>query len=160
MTNYTEKRTCEAFGKKIYLLGKDKDGVNYWLEAPSWSCDWYWGFGYVETYTNNENPSKARDINTHQHFCSLFFEKNKNGYDAFKNFFKDITVSDKELWQLLELMKTFYSLKEAAEVLGRGGAHYATNLCAEIIKNESEVTRINEVVLPAIFTEIDNLLSA
>ena len=45
-----------AFGKNIYLLGSDKDGVKYWLEEASWDCGWYWGFGYVETYTNNSNP--------------------------------------------------------------------------------------------------------
>lgn len=154
-----KKRTCEAFGKKIYLLGKDKDGVNYWLEAPSWDCGWYWGFGYVETYTNNNHPNKAKDIESHQHFDGLFFNKNKNGYDAYKDFFAEITVSDKELWQLLELMKTFYCLKETAEVLGRGGSHYTANPVSEIIKNTDEVKRINNVVLPAIFKKIDEILT-
>ena len=154
-----KKRICEAFGKKIYLLGKDKDDVNYWLEAPSWDCGWYWGFGYVETYTNNNHPNKAKDIESHQHFDGLFFNKNKNGYDAYKDFFAEITVSDKELWQLLELMKTFYCLRETAEVLGRGGSHYTTNPVSEIIKNTDEVERINNVVLPAIFEKIDELLT-
>jgi hypothetical protein len=44
------KRKSHAFGKDIYLIGKDKSGTNYWLESPSWDCDWYWGFGYIETY--------------------------------------------------------------------------------------------------------------
>ena len=48
-----KKQTTTAFKKKIYLLGADAEGTKYWLEAPSWDCDWYWGFGYVETYTNN-----------------------------------------------------------------------------------------------------------
>lgn len=154
-----EKKTTEAFGKEIYLLGKDKDDILYWLEAPTWDCGWYWGCGYIATYTNNENPSIARDINSHQHFDGLFFNKNKNGYDVFKDFFVESSISDKEIWLLMELMKTIYTLKEAAEVLGRGGSHYTTNPCKEIISNKGETIRINEVILPALFKEVKNLLS-
>lgn len=154
-----EKRTTKAFGKEIYLLGKDNDGILYWLESPTWDCGWYWGCGYIETYANNTNPSIARDINSHQHFDGLFFNKSKNGFDAFKEFFTDSTVSDKELWTLMELMRTIYTLKETAEVLGRGGSHYTTNPCKEIVTNHEEVKRINEVVLPALFKEVRNLLS-
>lgn len=39
--------------------------------------------------------------------------------------------------------------------MGRGGSHYTTNPLKELIKNEEEVKRINEVVLPAIFLEIE-----
>ena len=46
------KKKIHVFGKDAYLLGKDDQGIQYWLESPSWDCDWYWGFGYVETYTN------------------------------------------------------------------------------------------------------------
>lgn len=153
-----KKEKTKAFGKDIFLLGKDKEGTKYWLEAASWDCGWYWGFGYVETYTNNNCPHIAKDIESHQHFDGLFFNKNKNGYDAFKEFFAEYTITDKELWKLLELMKTFYALKETAEVLSRGGAHYTSNPCSEIIKNDAEVNRINKTVLPAIFNEIYNIL--
>lgn len=159
MVKIMDKKTTEAFGKEIYLLGKDKEGILYWLEEPQWDCGWYWGCGYVETYTNNRNPSIARDINSHQHFDGLFFSKNKNGYDSFKEFFEEITVSDKELWTLMELMKTIYTLKETAEVLGRGGSHYTMNPCKDIIKNAEEVMRINEVVLPALFKEVKGIMS-
>lgn len=153
------KQTTEAFGKEIYLLGKDKEGILYWLEEPKWDCGWYWGCGYVETYTNNKNPSIARDIESHQHFDGLFFNKNKNGYDNFKEFFDETTVTDKELWTLLEVMKTIYILKETAEVLGRGGSHYTSNPCRDTITNTEEVKRINEVVLPALFEAVRRILS-
>lgn len=155
-----EKDMRKAFEKKIYLLGADKEGINYWLEAPTWDCGWYWGCGYVETYTNNENPEIARDINSHQHFDGLFLKGKKNGYDAFKEFFNDVTVTDDELWTLLEIMKTIYTLKETAEILGRGGSHYTTNPCKDIIINKEEVKRINEVVLPGLFKEVEDLLTA
>ena len=153
-----KKLVKKAFGKTVYLLGKDKEGVYYWLESASWDCDWYWGFGYVETYTNNKCPDKAKDINSHQHFNGLFFNKNKNGYNEFKDFFEETTLSDDELWKLLELMKSFYILKDCAELLHLGGAHYTENPCKNIIKNEEEENRINKIVLPAIFKEIYSIL--
>lgn len=154
-----KKRTERAFGKEIYLLGKDSEGTLYWLEEPKWDCGWYWGCGYVETYTNNKNPQNARDIKSHQHFDGLFFKKKKNGYDAFKDFFVESVLTDKELWALIELMKTIYTLKETAEVLGRGGSHYTTNPCKEIVINQDEVKRINEIVLPALFKAVKEVLS-
>ena len=38
------KRVSKAFGKKIFLLGRNKYGENVWLEEARWDCDWYWGF--------------------------------------------------------------------------------------------------------------------
>lgn len=153
-----KKDIRRAFRKEVYLLGK-KDNTNYWLEAPSWSCGWYWSCGYVETYTNNRYPDRAKDIISHQHFNGLFFNKNKNGYDAFLEFFDEIVLEKNEVWTFIELMKTIYILKETAEVLSRGGSHYATNPCKKIIINNEEVKRINEVVLPALFKEVKILLT-
>jgi len=70
-----KKRISEAFGKKVYLLGKDDEGTLYWLEAPSWDCGWYWGFGYIETYTNNNNPNRSQDITSHQHWEGTLLER-------------------------------------------------------------------------------------
>lgn len=69
-----KKQITHAFNKQIYLLGKNKHNKLVWLEEPSWDCDWYWGFGYMETYTNNTNPSKARDISSHTHLTLKFYK--------------------------------------------------------------------------------------
>lgn len=151
-----EKKKLHAFGKDIYLLGKDKDGINYWLEQASWDCNWYWGFGYVETYTNNRNPEKAKDIRSHQHFDGLFFKG--VSFDVFKEFFAETPLKDKEIWKLLELMKSYYIAKEYAFMLHTGGAHYTSNPCAEIIGDLHEWDRINKVVIPAICEEVYKLL--
>lgn len=159
MIDATEKRKDFAFNKDIYLLGQDADGMNYWLEAASWECDWYWGFGYIETYTNNNNPSRARDIESHSHFNGLGARENKNLYDAFKEKFIVTPLSDKELWTLCELMKSFYTAKEYAEMLHTGGAHYTTNPCRDIIQNDKEYNRINKTIIPSICKEVYALLS-
>jgi hypothetical protein len=155
-----KKTKSYAFGKDTFLLGVDSDGVYYWLEAAKFDCSWYWGFGYVETYTNNKNPKLSRDINSHQHFDGLFFNKNKNknGFDAFKDFFVETPFTDSEIWRICELMKSFYIARQYSDMIYRGGAHYTSNPAKETIKNESEYNRINTVVIPEILNKLYNIL--
>ena len=155
-----EKKTTYAFGKKIFLLGKGQEGRFRWLEAPSWDCGWYWGFGYVESYTNNADPKHSKDIYEHTHFDSLFFNGPKNGYDLFKEFFVETPFTDSEIWQLLELFKTAYTLKEAARTFHLGGSNYTTNKCKAILKNQEMEDKINKEMFPKIFAEIDNIVNA
>ena len=155
-----KKQTTTAFGKKIYLLGADKDGIKYWLEAPSWDCGWYWGFGYVETYTNNNYPSKARDIKSHQHFNSLFLENStKCAFDVFNEFFKETTLNKEEVWMLVDYMISFYRLREPAETLHHGHSHQTERAKLSEVQNIEMAKEINERILPAIFEKIDKLLS-
>ncbi len=154
--NIMKKKVDKAFGKKQYLLGQ-KDGTYYWLEEAKWECEWYWGLGYVETFTNNENPHLAVDIDSHSHFC-MFFDEG-NGYDAFKEFFDETVVSDKELWTLIECMKSLYTLREYSDFLYRGGSHYTTNPCKELIHNDTEYERINKELIPALLNQVYELLS-
>lgn len=154
-----EKTTSNAFGKDVYLLGTDKDDIAYWLEQGTWDCGWYWGCGYVETYSRNMSPSASRDINSHQHFNSMFFNKKGNAYDEFKRFFVETTLVDKEIWTLIELMKTIYTLKEYSGTINRGGSHFTTNPCKDLIMNSEEYERINDVVIPALLQKVYELLS-
>lgn len=153
------KRKSHAFGKDIYFLGQDKDGINYWLEEAKWDCDWYWGGGYVETYTNNKCPSMSRDINSHSHFNCMFFKGNKNGYDAFKDFFVETPFTDKEIWTICELLKAFYIARDYSDMICRGGAHYTTNPAKETIKNDAEYKRINEIVIPEIMRNLYKIMT-
>ena len=158
MENTMKKQESFAFGKKIYLLGEDSDGVRYWLEEAKWDCGWYWGGGYVETYTNNRFPSKSRDIASHQHFDCLFFNKSKNAYDAFNDLFVKHPFTDKEIWQICELMKSFYIARNYSDMLHNGGAHYTTSPAKETIKNEEEYNRINKKVIPEIMSKLYEIL--
>lgn len=154
-----KKRKTHAFGKDLYLLGMDKTGVYYWLEQAKFDCGWYWGLGYVETYTNNKNPERAKDINSHQHFDSLFFSGPSHGFDNFKNFFTKTPLSDAEIWQLMEIMKSLYTAREFSDMIYRGGAHYTKNPCTDIIKNSEEYKRINESVIPSLLNKLYEILS-
>lgn len=139
--------------KKIFLgyaEGIKKVSNRVYLSPPSFDCGWYWGFGYLGNATS------------HYHVSGLEGRENgfNNLHDGFKKHFGDtLRVNKSDMWTLAELFKTFYNLKETAEVLGRGGSHYSQNPCKDIIINSDEVTRINSKVLPAIFKEIYKILS-
>lgn len=152
-----EKEKSKAFGKDIYLLGADEEGTRYWLEEATFDCDWYWGFGYIETYTNNKNPGLARDINSHEHYDSKILKEGVFPED-FRKIFIDTPLTDNEIWKLNELMKSFYTIREYMDTIYRGSAHITNNPCQEIIKNEKEWLRLKNEVLPSIFKEVYNLL--
>ena len=136
-------KTVRDYKKKTYL--GTRDGEKIYLTAPSWDCGWYWGFGYL----GNKD--------CHYHVDGL--SKDKNLHDGFLEHFGDsFVVRESDAWEFAELFQTFYTLKETAEVLGRGGSHLTNNPCREIIKNAEEVKRINEVVLPAVFDAIYQIL--
>ena len=153
-----EKKTSYAFGKTIYLLGEDKDGVKYWLEQGSWDCDWYWGFGYIETYTNNKNPSRSKDISSHEHFDSKILNAGTYCFDTFKEIFVKTPLNDKEIWTLCELMKTFYTLEKTSELYYKGSSHITNNPSKDLLKNDEEYQRINKILIPNIMEEVYKIL--
>ena len=155
-----EKKMAKRRGQEFYLLGKGIDGNYYWLKSSEWACDWYWSIGWVEVFTNQLHPELAKDIQFHQHFDGLFFKNpNQNGYDAFKEFFAETPFTDKEIWTLLELMRTADTLEESAEVFNRGGSNYTSNPCKDIIQNRPLEDEINQNMLPAIFKKIKEVLT-
>jgi len=159
---HINKRITEAFGKKIYLLGIDTDGRYVWLEEPKWDCSWYWGFGYIERYTNNQYPEKARDVESHTHWDSEIITDKNEPYIHHINeskLFKSTTLTESESWKLSELMKAFYILKEAASLFHSGSAGVSSSESKSELKNEQLYNTINKEMLPKIFKEIDSLLS-
>ena len=153
-----EKERKFAFGKNIYLLGQDENGTKYWLEEASWDCDWYYGFGYIETYTNNNNPERSKDITSHDHYDTKIL-KNGLSPDNFKKIFIETPLSDKEIWKLNELMKTFYTIKDYMELLHSGSSNITNNLSSAVIKNEKEWLRLKDKVLPDLFKNIYKILT-
>ncbi|MCP4255004.1 MAG: hypothetical protein GY775_16680 [Candidatus Scalindua sp.] len=148
-----KKRKLHAFSKDVYLLGEDIDGIKYWLEAPSWDCKWYWGFGFIVTYTYNNRPDLAKDINSHQHADNFLSKWTGEGCLLFK---KAFTCT--EGWELSELFKQFYFLKEAAEMFGRGKA-FVSSTKIEAWKDANKVKEINEILIPRVTSRIIQILT-
>lgn len=147
-----KKEVKTILGKQNYLLGINYDNKEVWLEEISWDCGWYWGLGYVETY--NEEYS---DIEMHTHFNSKFLEKSI--YNSFKNYFKETTLNDDEIWKLLEYMKTLYTLRGYSDMLHTGSSYVTKNECSDTIKNTEEYNRINQIVIPEVWGKVVELLS-
>jgi len=170
--NKINKKIDYAFNKKIYLLGNDKDGYNVYLEAPNWDCNWYWGFGYIERYTNKIRPSVAKDISSHGHWNYSIvgkqeiynFEKqcwiNREYVHHINNnpIFKATVLTDDESWELSELMKKFYILKEAANLFYKGSAGITESISSDI-QNTEYYNDINKRILPMVFKRIDEILT-
>jgi len=151
-----KKESKMILNKMNFLLGINKDGKKVWIESGRFDCSWYWGFGYVEIYTH-----KYFDIETHTHFDGLFFNKhNISCWDAFKEYFKETTLSDKEIWTLLEHMKTFYTLRSYSDMLHSNGSGITKNniICNYSDENKKEYQRINEILIPEIMNHVYNLL--
>lgn len=132
-----------------------------YLRRPAWVCDWYWSFGHLERWNY-----KRSDIDFHAHINSEFSKlpsgEKCNWFDGIKALLDkgDVFSSDKNRWQVVEIAKTIYSLKETAEVLDLGGSNYTTNPCKDLIKNHDEVRRINCEVIPALIDEMYKLLES
>ena len=47
------KQVSRRKGHLYFLLGKDADGNKHWLEQDQSACDWYWSFGYVQSFEQN-----------------------------------------------------------------------------------------------------------
>ena len=129
------------------------------IVRPTWECGWYWGFGYLERWNGREG-----DIDFHSHIDHEF-GTNKDGrrvnwYEGMQDLLDqgDVFVDDHDRWKFLEIVKTIYNLKMTAEVLGRGGSHYASNPLADEIKHHNEVRRINNYLIPKLIDEMYNTL--
>ncbi len=151
------KKTSKAFGKNVYLLGQDQDGINYWLEEPTFDCGWYWGLAYIESYTHNTRPDLAKDINSHEHFDSKFLD-GKGYVDGYQNFFKKSVLDRHSIYRLFELMECAYTLSKMAGICEKGSAWVSKNDCYDTLKDQGWYLEIIQKKLPAVISEICNLL--
>lgn len=156
-----KKQKRQAFGKDIYLLGIDKNNIKYWLRSPSFDNNYYWDFGSVQTYTNNNNPEKAKGIATHSNWNSCIVGEQGHFKEYIHHLndnpkFKSTTLTKSESWELSELMKSYYSLAEAAEIFNRGGTNTAHTKITYQDKSISQ--KINKIILPEIFERIHEIL--
>ena len=168
-----KKQKSHAFGKDIYLLGKNNDNKLMWLEEATWECDWYCGFGYVEIYTNNKYPHLAKDKYYHSHFSELignikydselkdgkWIDKQKYVYHINENpnLIKTV-LTDGESWELSDLMTSFYTLQETAKIFFIGNSHKTDKSKVEL-KDLNLYNKINKEILPKIFKRIYEILT-
>jgi hypothetical protein len=123
-------------GKDKVFFGVDKFGDRINLTRPSYDCKWYWSFGYL----GNKD--------CHYHLSGYQNGRNINMYDALVS---DYVLADHivaNLWSFCEQALAIYTLKDAAEVLYRGGANMTTNPLRDIIKAHNGDDMLNQKLLP------------
>lgn len=146
MTNYIAPQPKVLFGHKL-------DGEVIYLDLPTWDCNWYWGFGYLG------NRQCHYHLKTYKEEGGFGEHRNISMFEALRGDYKlcPALADDNNLWKFCELVKTVYALLEVAEVFHRGGSHYSSNPCKDLLKSPEQYKHINEVLLPALFKEIDKI---
>jgi hypothetical protein len=148
-----KKEVRQFHEKKLYKLGMGGDGTQYYLESPSWDCGWYWGFGYIQGFDGK--ISDRRHV-SHEHadkFMSEWFTQ----FNGSKPRLTETTFTEKEGWELSELFKRFYTLKDSAEMFGHGGCHISGT--SGYLKDETLSKRINEKLIPKVTARIIEILT-
>ena len=157
-----KKRVVERNGRKFYLIGIRKEtGDLYWLEENHWDCGWYWGTGYIYSFTSN-NPETARDLKEFFHWDSTFMNKiGKCSWDVFKDFFSESVFNEKELWTFCECMNTMLTLRKTADLLYIGGSHITTNPIKDLLteNDKARAKDFNEILIPAQWEVIKDLMT-
>ena len=77
----------------------------------------------------------------------------------FKHYFKTTVLTDDEIWEFCDYMKTFYTLKSVAELFKNGYSHQTERAKIEDLKSEEQRDLVNKVWLPEVFNRIKLLLS-
>lgn len=147
-------KTLREYQQKLFL-GINQYDEKVYLVAPRFECDWYWGFGYLQTKNSHYHVDGLTTIYKYNNEGKQVIEKRMHLFDGFKEHFKTFIIKDdKDLWTLCELFNSFYQLKQVAELFYRGGTNITTNPCRDIIKDLNKSTEINNIVLPKVFDEI------
>lgn len=154
-----KKQIVHVFGKTYYLIGKDEAGVKWYMQKPTWDCGWYWGFGYLDSFTNGIRPEKSKDILGHMHLSSLMDEFKGNGFDALKHYFPECALTDDELFEFIDYIKSGYTLRDVAELFERGHSNYTEKAKVDSSVKPDWAKEINEKMIPAINRKLDELLS-
>lgn len=155
------KKQIRVFGHNYYLLGTYKDGKKYYIQEPTWDCGWYWGGIYINSFTNNNQPERSRDIDLHTHFDSMFFNyKGKTSWEILEQDFTDLVLDRDEIWKVLELCKSFYILKEAASLYHCGGSNFTGSMTDELELKSNDIYKvIVKVHIPTILNKLKELLT-
>lgn len=110
--------------EKAFFGVRKSDGARIKMSRPSWDRQWYWSFGYLGNSLE------------HYHLSSYAQGRNIDMRDALLSDYDLAPHIAENLWQFCEQAKTIYILKEAYEVLHRGGAHYTTHALQDVVRDD------------------------
>ena len=155
----------DEHGNYYYFLFNDEQGIKYYLNHPSWDCGWYWGFGYITTFSNNRNPEKSKDIGSHQHFGTLFGHNHLHWMTDENIIIYPVLNPGNRMgddrWQMHELFAQFYHLRKMAEFSAKKpipGMHLTTS-SVNHGNMDQLAAHINQNMIPAVMHKIISMLT-
>lgn len=145
-----KKQIINKLDSTFYLLGTNKDGEKVYLQKATFDCNWYWGIGYINTFNRNYT-----DITSHSHFDTTI-----STWDEFNDYFEETVLTNSEKWQLLELMRTLYTLRRMSDAIYTGGSLYTRNEVEQELLKEYQpmYDKINNETIPTLLNEVYKLL--
>lgn len=152
VSKYLESKHMEVYNPSALKI------PNAW-DYSMWDWGWYWGCGYIETFTNNKSPELSRDIQSHSHFDSMFLRQNKCVENAFNEFFADSVLTKDEVYELCDYMMSMYKLKNIGELFTHGCSWQTERAKLETLTREDLTKEVNEKMLPELFNKIRDLLT-
>ena len=123
---------------KYALIGKMENGDKVYLQKAEYQCDWYYGFGYIAIYQPNK-----QEQHTHTHWNSFFTGSSHVTPDDIKNKLETVHIDENKLWEICDLMQTFYTLKEASGVYEREGSSHLTGETRGLLENNGTKRKLD-----------------
>lgn len=138
-------------GDLEYLLG-EQDGHPIYLELPKKEGG-SWGHIFVAKYYS----SGSNDVKT---FPEIFFNQKQETFDKFKECFDKTTLEEDEVWKILELIQSYYTVKNYSMFArsGRSGFTTLKSSLANLAVNFEEAEKVDNVIIPEIITELKEIL--
>ena len=143
-----------------YLLGKNQFGQKVCLQQQTGSAS-YWEFGLLHAFTVNEFMTRPQDLEALVNLQRSLAQGPEYSYKLFKSYFKETVLSNDEIWELCDYIKTYYTLKDTADLFRRGFSGYGyRSEKAELscLPFEPFACAINQTMLPELFGRVEKLL--
>ena len=91
----------------------------------------------------------------------MFFNyRGKTSWEIMEQDFTELVLDKDEIWKVLELCKSFYILKEAADFYYHGGANFTGSMIDELdLKSNEMYETIVKVQIPIILNKLKEILT-
>lgn len=150
---------CKLINKSTKGTDKILFGIKnkkyYYINIPRFNCNWYWGALSYSIFENNRTTSNNYDL---IHVDSLAKDNKLNTPNDYMNYFDRIVLTEKGLWEFIELTRTYSTLKSYSELLSIGGSHITTNPIKDLLRSSGQDELILTTFIPETLKNLCMLL--
>jgi len=149
-------------GKNKIFFGTNKEtNEKIYLDKPTWDCNWYWSFGYLGSknchYHLSGYNSKTHVFTTDKGELKHITEsRNKHMYYCLLEDYELNDTIKENLWSFCEQARTIYTIKDAYEVIHRGGSNYTHHPLKNKVKDSRKASSWATKLLPELLQRFWN----